>query len=170
MIAPHKANLVYLKEKTTMPKITKDSAPEDIIRALGPVWMTGNELEHLLYQLKDAQEGVEGMPEHDGRLIKLSMIHGAMQRGLESGVKDRHYEATIGVIGANNMVFDGVQFITNAPIEPKTTTEDAHYVPNAAFLMDQFPPHDYPDLWTLVPASSSTTKGRIGYVACQVVA
>ena len=151
-----------------MPKITKDSPPEDIIRAFGSSWFTGDDMERMLFRLADAREGFDESG-YDGKLIKLSMIHSALGKGIETAVKDRHYEATIGVIGANNMVFDGVQFTTNAPIEPKTTTEDAHYVPNAAFLMEQFPPHDYPDLWTLVPASSSTTKGRIGYVACQVV-
>ena len=91
-----------------MPKITKDSPPEDIIRAFGPDWFTGEQIEHMLYQLVDAHEGI-GMPVYSGNLIKLSMIHGAMQRGLETGVKDRHYEATIGVIGENKMVFDGIQ-------------------------------------------------------------
>ena len=148
-----------------MPKITKDSPPEDIIRAFGPTWYVGDDIEHLLNQLADAREGVEDMPEHDGRLIKLSMIHGAMQRGLETGVKDRHYEATIGVIGENKMVFDGVQFTTIAPSLPKTTP--ATYVPNAELMMEQFPPHEYPELWTLVPAK--TSKGRIGYVACEVL-
>ena len=169
MIPPHKANLVYLKEKTTMPKITKDSPPEDIIRAFGADWFIGDDIEHLLYQLADAREGVEGMPEYDGRLIKLSMIHGAMQRGLETYVKDRHYEATIGVIGENRQVFDGVQFTTVAPSLPKMTKTDAHYIPNLALMEVEFPPHMYPDLWIHVPASTSTSKGRIGYVACEVL-
>ena len=147
-----------------MPKITKDSPPEDIIRAFGPDWFTGDDMEHLLYQLTDARDGVE-IPDYDGKLIKLSMIHGAVQRGLEAGVKDRHYEATIGVIGENKMVFDGVQFTTVAPSLPKTTP--ATYVPNAELMMGQFPPHEYPELWTLVPAK--TSKGRIGYVACEVL-
>ena len=152
MIAPHKANLVHLKEKATMPKITKDSPPEDIIRAFGSSWYLGDDIEYLLNQLADAKEGVEDMPgrlsgAHDGRLIKLSMIHGAMQRGLETGVKDRHYEATIGVIGENKMVFDGIQFTTIAPSLPKTTPSNS-YVPNAALMMEQFPPHEYPELWT----------------------
>ena len=152
------------QEKTTMPKITKDSPPEDIIRAFGPTWYVGDDIEHLLNQMADAREGFDDS-EYDGRLIKLSMIHGAMQRGLETYVKDRHYEATIGVIGENRMVFDGVQFTTVAPSLPKTTP--ATYVPNAELMMSQFPPHEYPELWTLVPAK--TSKGRIGYVACEVL-
>lgn len=153
-----------------MPKITKDSAPEDIIRAFGPEWFTGDDMEHLLYQLADARQGQEiDPPEYDGKAIKLSMIYSALGKGIEAGVKDRHYEATVGVIGENRIVLDGVQFTTIAPSQPKTTTTDAHYVPNAAMMMDEFPPHLYPDLWTLVPASSSTTNGRKGYVACEVV-
>ena len=62
-------------------------------------------------------------------------------------------------------VFDGVQFTTVAPSLPKTTP--ATYVPNAELMMAQFPPHEYPELWTLVPAK--TSKGRIGYVACEVL-
>ena len=167
MIAPHKANLVYLKEKTIMPKITKDSLPEDIIMAFAPEWFTGPQIEVMLYELRDARDGLGDS--HDGEQIKLAMIHSALGRGIEAGVKDRHYEATIGVIGENRMVFDGVQFTTVAPGLPKTTKTDAHYVPNAAMMMDEFPPHAYPDLWTLVPASSSTTNGRMGYVACEVL-
>ena len=52
-----------------------------------------------------------------------------------------------------------------APSLPKTTP--ATYVPNAELMMEQFPPHEYPELWTLVPAK--TSKGRIGYVACEVL-
>ena len=147
-----------------MPKITKDSPPEDIIREFGPDWYTGDQIEHLLDQLADARESVNVI-DYDGKLIKLSMIHGAMQRGLETSVKDRHYQATIGLIGENKQVFDGVQFTTIAPGTPKTTP--ATYVPNAEFLMQQFPPHEYPDLWTLVPAK--TSKPRVGYVACEIL-
>ena len=147
-----------------MPKITKDSPPEDIIRAFGAEWFTGNEIEEFLYELIDAREG-NSIPGWDGTLIKKAMIYGAMQRGLETGVKDRHYEATVGVIGENRIVLDGVQFTTIAPSQPKTTP--ATYVPNAELMMEQFPPHEYPDLWTLVPAK--TSKGRIGYVACEVL-
>ena len=163
-IPPHKANLVYLKEKPTMPKITKDSPPEDIIRAFGSSWFTGDDIERMLFKLADAREGFDESG-YDGKLIKLSMIHSALGKGIEAAVKDRHYEATIGVIGENKMVFDGIQFTTIAPSLPKTTP--ATYVPNAELMMEQFPPHEYPELWTLVPAK--TSKGRIGYVACEVL-
>ena len=149
-----------------MPKITKDSLPEDIIMAFGPEWFTGDDTEHLLYQLADARQGLDtGPPEYDGKLIKLAMIHSALGKGIETAVKDRHYEATIGVIGENRQVFDGIQFTTIAPSLPKTTP--ATYVPNVELMMEQFPPHEYPELWTLVPAK--TGKGRIGYVACEVL-
>ena len=134
--------------------------------AFGPTWFVGDDIEHLLYQLADARQELDsGPPEYDGKLIKLAMIHSALGKGIEAGVKDRHYEATVGVIGENRIVLDGVQFTTIAPSQPKTTP--ASYVPNADLMMEQFPPHKYPDLWTLVPAK--TSKGRIGYVACEVV-
>ena len=59
-----------------MPKITKDSPPEDIIRAFGPNWFTGNDMEHMLFKLADAREGFDESG-YDGKLIKLSMIHSA---------------------------------------------------------------------------------------------
>ena len=164
MIAPHKANLVYLKEKTTMPKITKDSPPEDIIRALAPGVMSGAQMEVLLGLVRRAEDGTDDTSD-DGSFIKLAMVHGAASKGIETAVKDRHYEATIGIIGENRLVLDGIQFTTIAPSLPKTTP--ATYVPNAELLMSQFPPHEYPELWTLVPAK--TSKGRIGYVACEVL-
>ena len=162
MIAPHKANLVYFKRSNM--KITKDSLPEDIIREFGPDWFTGEEIEHMLYQLADAREGIEGI-DHDGSMFKLSMIYSALGKGIEGGVKDRHYLATVGVIGDNRMVFDGVQFTTIGPSQPKTTP--ATYVPNAEAMMEALPPHEYPDLWTLVPAK--TSNGRKGYVACEIL-
>ena len=151
-----------------MPKITKPTTPDEIIRAYGPDCMTGDQLEQFIDFLALAQTGTDN-PEDDGEMIKLAKVYGAVAVGIETGVKDRHYEATIGVIGENRQVFNGVQFTTVAPSLPKTTVTEARYVPNAAFLMEQFPPHKYPDLWTLVPESSSTSKGRIGYVACEVL-
>ena len=153
-----------------MPKITKDSPPEDILMAFGPDWFVGSDIEHLLNQLTDAREGVEliahsGTADSDGKLIKLAMIHSALGKGIETAVKDRHYEATIGILGENRLILDGIQFTTVAPSLPKTTP--ATYVPNADMMMEQFPPHEYPELWTLVPAK--TSKGRIGYVACEVL-
>ena len=152
------------QEEHTMPKITKDSPPEDILMAFGSDWFIGTDIEHLLNQLADAREGSD-YADYDGKLIKLSMIHSALGKAIETAVKDRHYEATIGVIGESRQVFDGVQFTTVAPSLPKTTP--ATYVPNAEMMMEQFPPHEYPELWTLVPAK--TSKGRIGYVACEVL-
>ena len=147
-----------------MPKITKDSPPEDIIRAFGPDCMTGDQLETFLDFLALARTGTDSS-EDDGEMIKLAKVYGAVATGIEAGVKDRHYEATVGIIGENRMLIGGVQFTTIAPSQPKTTP--ALYVPNADLMMEQFPPHEYPDLWTLVPAK--TSKGRIGYVACEVL-
>ena len=87
-------------------------------------------------------------------LIKLDTmiftVPPARPRSAETYVKDRHYEATIGwSLATYKMVFDGITIYgTIAPSLPKTTP--ATYVPNAEMMMEQFPPHEYPELWTLV--------------------
>lgn len=126
-----------------------------------PLGLSGDAVEECLTALADAIEGGGNPAEH----IRLARFLTDVGKAIESAVKDRHYEATIGVIGENVQIIDGVKFTTVAPGQPKTTP--AHYEPDAAVMMELMPPHECADAWRMVPAQ--TKPGRRGYVAVEIL-
>ena len=122
-----------------MPKITKDSPPEDIIMALWAGLVHRCDLRAPDEPTSRRSEGVESTSlNYDGKLIKLSaMIHGAMQRGLETYEEQSRIAITRPPSGslANYRTRVRRRPVHDHRAESARKPTPATYVPNAELMM-----------------------------------
>ena len=145
----------------------KERTPEDMLRQFIP----GSTLEPLLNLLAMARDGGDEFdPEQEVELIKIGKTLQAAGAAMESAPKDRWYDVYIGILDCKTQFLRGCKVTVVDPSEPKTTTEPAHYKLKADAVFEICPPHEYPDLYTLIPSSTTTTAPKKrGQVAVEIL-
>ena len=145
----------------------KERTPEEMLRQFIP----GATLEPLLNLLAMARDGGDEFdPEQEVELIKIGKTLQAAGAAMESAPKDRWYDVYIGILDCKTQFLRGCKVTVVDPSEPKTTFEPAHYELKADAVFEICPPHEYPDLYTLIPANTTTAAPKKrGHVAVEIL-
>lgn len=136
---------------------------EMVIDWLAPL-VGGTTTERLL-DLLEASEEEDPDGEWIASIILACRAMAAVARDGEAHAKDIWYKAYIGSVDDKTTEYLGTKLVIRNPTEPKKRRTEAKYVPNLDAMMEACPPHEFPELWTLIPAEDGWTKGSTGSVA-----
>ena len=89
---------------------------EQMLAEYGGAGLSGQSIEQLQDLMVEAAAGT-GDPDDDGRMMQLSLLLDAVSKRIASGVKDRRYDAMIGVVGGSKDIAAGILFEVVAPTD-----------------------------------------------------
>lgn len=128
----------------------------------------GKSLDHMIRQV-ETHVLEEGMNDEVAEVIaeglRMAKEHQADGQRWEAEFKRIWLDAYLRGECEKTVEINGIRLQCQDAGAPKEVVTEAHYVPNLDLLMETYPPHLAPDIWTHVPKSTETKAGAIANVS-----